>query len=265
MKIKYIINILLSLAALSACSRESEPAAPSRELVEWIFNAPATKASFDSKGRFSWEVGDVIAVWNESNGSFVNFTTATEKGIFYAKAPADARFTGSAFYPVSIAVSPSEVKLSGESRLMRAAVEEESNMLSFKHICAYVSISLRNIQEENAKLQIVSDSTLFSGNFTLEEGVWTPTGSAGSLEFAVEGNAIQVTVPVPVGTYPLSYRILDADGAVVFQRSTDGDFNFGRAFAYSFPAENLAPATDPSLLTVDLEGIDIEEDNDNWE
>ena len=94
-KLTYIVIAAASLMALVSCHRETAGS----NLVEWIFEAPATKAVLDRDGKFSWEASDRIGVWNATASSFVSFTTVTGSGKFRAMAPADAHFAGAAYYP----------------------------------------------------------------------------------------------------------------------------------------------------------------------
>lgn len=264
MKKTYYICMTLALAAMTACQQGREELTPSEDLVEWTFEAPATKAGFDAAGKFSWEAGDRIALWDETSGAFVHFTTVTGSGLFYAKAPSDANFSGTAYYPTEIA-SVSGVVLSGEAHPLCAILEPGSNILHFKHIGAYLSLDVKNIPAEAVKLVVASESTAFRGTFPLTEGVWSADGTAGQVDFPVSGADMQLTLPVPVGSYTVSYRLENAGGEPLFTCSTDGDFSFERAHSYSFPVHNFNPAPSLSEITVELEDFEIDADGDYWE
>lgn len=260
---KTYIYMILALAVLTACEKGRDVITTAEELVDWTFEAPATKASFDAQGKFSWEVGDLIAVWNATAGAFVEFRTVTGSGLFYAKAPADAQFTGAAYYPRSIAAEGG-VSLSGEANPLCAILEQGSNVLHFKHIGAYISIDLRGIPAEAARVVVASESTAFRGDFALTDGVWNASGAAGKVEFPVAGADMQLTLPVPVGSYTVSYRLEEDGGNILLERTTDGDFTFERAHRYAFPAENLEPTSELFEITVELEDFDLDDDDDYW-
>ena len=180
-----------------------------------------------------------------------------------AKAPADAQFTGAAYYPRSIAAEGG-VSLSGEANPLCAILEQGSNVLHFKHIGAYISIDLRGIPAEAARVVVASESTAFRGDFALTDGVWNASGAAGKVEFPVAGADMQLTLPVPVGSYTVSYRLEEDGGNILLERTTDGDFTFERAHRYAFPAENLEPTSELFEITVELEDFDLDDDDDYW-
>ena len=261
-KLQYIVIAAASLMALVSCHRETS----GDKLVEWVFEAPATKAVLDRVGKFSWEASDHIGVWNAASSSFVSFTTVTGSGKFRAMAPADARFEGAAYYPEGIAKGPSKVSLGGEAMPMCAILEEGSNVLHFKHIGAFVSISVINLAPEAESLVIFSDATALSGDVTLSDGVWMKGGTPDYLRIPVGGeSAVQQVIPVPVGSYSLTYVIENAAHEELLRRETSGDWDFGRAILYRFPVANMEPSAVEQSLATDLEAFDVEDDSATWE
>lgn len=256
-KIQYII--ISALALLSSCSRSAD------QMLEWTFRAPQTKASFSDDGRFSWNAGDKISVWNETSGSFVSFTTAAGKGVFRATAPADAHFSQWAYFPESIAKGPEKIHVDAGTLPMCAKIDEGSNLLYFKHAGALVTIRLINIPEEAASFVLGSASTGFAGDFSLTDGVWLPGGTAGSVTIPLSDENFSLTLAVPVGEYSLEYSVKDASGLDILKRRTEGDFNFQRAYSYSFPLENMD--FENSFVidgNIPIESVLITPDTENW-
>lgn len=261
-KLQYIVIAAASLMALVSCHRETS----GDKLVEWVFEAPATKAVLDRDGKFSWEASDRIAVWNATASSFVPFTTVTGSGKFRGTAPADAHFEGAAYYPEGIAKGPSKVSLGGEAMPMCAILEEGSNVLHFKHIGAFVSISVINLAPEAESLVIFSDATALSGDVTLSDGVWMKGGTPDELRIPVGGeSAVQQVIPVPVGSYSLTYVIENAAHEELLRRETSGDWNFARATLYRFPVANMEPGSVEQTITAEIESFVIEDVSETWE
>lgn len=261
-KLQYIVIAAASLMALVSCHRETS----GDKLVEWVFEAPATKAVLDRDGKFSWEASDRIAVWNATASSFVPFTTVTGSGKFRGTAPADAHFEGAAYYPEGIAKGPSKVSLGGEAMPMCAILEEGSNVLHFKHIGAFVSISVINLAPEAESLVIFSDATALSGDVTLSDGVWMKGGTPDDLRIPVGGeSAVQQVIPVPVGSYSLTYVIENAAHEELLRRETSGDWNFARATLYRFPVANMEPGSVEQTITAEIESYVIEDNSATWE
>ncbi len=266
MKKTYTIMLAtLSLAALCSCGKEGKVLPRTPELIDWTFEAPATRATFDERGKFAWEAWDTIDVWDAASGSFTVFTTVTGSGIFYAKAPADSRFAGAAYHPSGIARDSSMVNVSGEARPLCAVFEEGSSVLHFKHIGAYVTIDVRNIVPEAVALEISSPEALLDGDARLVSGVWAAAEGAGSVRFPVTEAFMTVTIPIPVGSYSLGYRIVDSEGEALLQACTDGAVAFERAHSYYFPPEDFIPVERLTEITVELEDYTIEESNDDWQ
>ncbi len=261
-KLQYIVIAAASLMALVSCHRETS----GDKLVEWVFEAPATKAVLDRDGKFSWEASDRIAVWNATASSFVPFTTVTGSGKFRGTAPADAHFEGAAYYPEGIAKGPSKVSLGGEAMPMCAILEEGSNVLHFKHIGAFVSISVINLAPEAESLVIFSDATALSGDVTLSDGVWMKGGTPDELRIPVGGeSAVQQVIPVPVGSYSLTYVIENAAHQELLRRETSGDWNFARATLYRFPVANMEQGSVEQTITAEIESFVINDSSSTWE
>lgn len=242
-------------------------------MVEWTFEAPGTKASLSADGAFSWAPGDQIAVWNSTTNAFVTFSTPTGSGRFTAQAPANAHFTQEAYYPASAATGLGAVLLSSEYSLsdlssgkgmpMFAAVNDGSNILNFKHLCAFVIISVKDIPAEATQIHISSSTVSLSGEFEIltasgEKIIGAQPGS-GSVTIPLSLSQTQdvtFTIPLPVGEYALSCSVQGTSTSV----QTD-PIAFQRAHLYALSSidaggDRFAPA---------CEVYELANDNDNWE
>lgn len=255
-KIIYIVSVAMVL--LPSCSRSTD------QMVEWTFKAPATKAAFSDSGEFSWDAGDKISVWDATSESFVSFTTAAGKGIFRATAPADAHFSQWAYFPGSMAAGLESINIEEGTIPMCARIEDGSNLLHFKHAGALVTIRIINIPEEASSFVLSSESTAFSGSFSLTEGVWTAGGS-GSVTFPLTEDSFLLRLAVPVGEYSLEYCVKNSSGSDILRRKTEGDFNFLRAYSYVFPLENMDIQNSYVIdASIPVESVLITPDSENW-
>ena len=276
MHMKHFLPFLtLSLLAFS-CTRTAE--AP---LVEWTFHAPSTKASLNASGAFSWTEGDQIDVWNEASGAFVTFTSGNGSGRFSAQAPASAHFTTAAFSPAGIADGLGSVTLpaayskdelaAGRGIPMYAPVNEGSDLLHFKHLGAYLTIAIDHLPGNIDKLILSSPTVSLNGNFTLveaagEKEIRAATGSGSlSLTFAPGANqSIRLTVPVPTGTYALSYQAYDGDTPEKFVRRTE-DITFRRGHLYTLATADPVLEGEYLVLALTCEEYDIHVEDNLWE
>ena len=270
MKQLFLFSCLL-LTVLS-CG-EKDPARSPDELVEWTFIAPATKASIDGKGAFSWKTGDEIAIWNSTAGGFVTFSTATGSGIFSAQAPANSEFTGTSFFPASSATDAHSVELpasysvqqlsEGAGIHMSAPVLNDSNCLEFKHLTAYLTVQLTDTPATIDRVVIGSDGHSLSGEFEVD-GSSALSISGGSATTTVtfpaqEGQTVSFTVPVPVGEYQVSITAGDGNTPSMISMHT-GTVSFLRAHQYK-----LAPASPQTSFSTRCEVYEITQDDGNWE
>lgn len=229
-------------------------------------SSSSTKASFNDAGRFSWNPGDDMAVWDSKGSGFVTFTTPVGSGRFYALTPQEVVFEGEAFHPASIAKAPGTVSLSGAGIPMRATVTQGSNQLSFRHIGALVRVHLRNIPSDAVSLVLSATGTSLTGDFTLDGDRWTQSGTGGEIVLPLnpsESTTVSALFAVPTGAYTLGYTLLAAGGPVL-TRTTDGTATFERAYVYSFPSEDINPGGTAVEAQVPLESLSIETDDSHW-
>lgn len=269
--LSYIAILLVAVAC--ATKAHEEPA-----MREWTFEAAYTKATVSGEGVFSWSKGDGIAVWNSESSSFVTFTSVTGKGKFRAVAPANAHFTDAAFYPSGIAESTGTVTLpssyaspeaSAAGFPMYAQVAENTELLSFRHLGALVELTLTNVPTGATSLVLSSPTMSLSGSFDLtgspEEIQAAPGSGAVRVSFpaTVGGENIVVTVPVPVGSYPLSIA-LESSSNTLFSLVGSESINFQRAHLYK-PAPIVAGMIPAVPFDADIVSFNLEGDDENWQ
>lgn len=264
------IFIFILLLAFS-CSREVQE----DQLVEWTFEAPATKASLSAGGAFSWASGDRIALWNQTGSQFVTFTSSTGSGRFSATAPADAFFTGVAWYPASAANAAGNVTLADSYtgdptiQMMYAVIDRGSNILHFKHPVAFLTITILDADPSMDRITVSSPATSLSGTFPLTdasgEKVLPITEGSGSVtvNFSISSTQdVHFTIPIPVGQYSVTFAAGNASNPQMLKRKTD-EVDFRRASLY-----RLAPATPGDILdsftAIVTDGFSVESDDENW-
>ena len=264
--------------AIASCERTGAV----RE-VEWCFTAPQTKAALSSNGAFSWNAGDEIAVWTAAASSFVKFTSASGNSIFRANAPANAHFTGTAYFPYSnvadkgsassaYTLPPSYNAGDGASDTglipMCATVVDGSDVLRFQHQCAYLTVQVKNAPATLSRLVVSGDGIALSGDFPLTElsglkAIQAVSGDESvTLSFSLSApkSLLQFTIPVPVGTYAVSYTAYEGAGELM-TRSTDA-VSFSRAHLYKLnPAD---PQERSSVSLIGCESYTLSEDSQNW-
>lgn len=278
---KKLLYIAAAAALCAACSTKQQQ--PASGMVEWTFDALYTRAAISVPGGdFSWEAGDRIDIWNRTGSAFVPFTTVTGTGRFRATAPADADFGDAAFYPSGTAVSVSEVKLPGsyasQAEALRAfpmfaQVDEDSNMLSFKHLGAVITLNFGAAKPETGDILINASSagTILCGSFNIREDEGTKyiqaddyTNAGGAevpvlqVPFSLDApGSFSLTIPVPTGTYALSVTVGN-QGTFTIPATT-----FERANLYRFATIYL-DGREPVLDMGETEVLSLEDDSQNW-
>lgn len=273
-----VVALLGLVLAIVSCDRTGPV-----DYVEWHFTAPSTKAELSSSGAFSWSAGDEIAVWNAASGAFVKFASASGSSVFSASAPADAHFTGAAYFPYdnvsdkgsasSTFTLPSSYNAgdcdSGTGLIaMYAPVNEGSDVLRFKHQCAYLTVQVENAPATLSSLVVRGDGIALSGDFALTDASGARVIQAASgdgsvtLNFSLSGprSILQFTIPVPVGNYAVSYSAYEG-AEEIMAKSTD-EVSFTRAHLYKLnPAD---PAAQCQISFVGCESYTLSEDSQNW-
>ena len=264
-----------------SCSRvETDHPAP--EMKEWTFTAPATKASLAANGAFSWNQHDEIAVWDATTSAFVKFSSETGNSIFTATAPTDANFTDAAYYPYSSISNTGAFTLppsydAGDSDngagilAMYAAVESEANVLHFKHQCAYLMYQIPDVPATVTKIEISgkdtsNESVSLSGDFIPvgQSGVKEIKASTGegtvTVNYSLTGKKYMLTftIPVPVGTYAISYKAYEGDTECI-QRHSD-PISFQRAHLYKL----YDPLINDRVSVVEVEAFGLSDDGTYW-
>lgn len=266
MLMKRLLTISALLLLALSCGRND-----GAELVEWTFDAPSTKASLSGDGSFSWDKGDEIAVWDGTSSSFVTFTSPSGSSRFSATAPANADFTDVAYFPASMAKNRTTVTLDGEIMPMYAAVEDDSQVLHFKHLTAYLKVQIAGAPASMNHLVLSSPTVSLGGDFSpvTVDGVKVIQAAAGTaaaeLDFSLAGSQdITFTLPVPVGTYAVSYVLESSSSPLTVSRST-APITFERAHLYTLAPATLSADGDFYSVSLECEPFNLEGDTDNWE
>lgn len=252
-----------SLAAFALiCSCTQEPVTPEEtpaddqpvasELVTYTFHATAddVKATISDAGAFAWSANDEVAVWNETAGEFVTFTT-TGDGNFSATAVPGAVFT-TAYYPASIAVAgdPAKVNLAASytqaeatgGKFFAMTATANGDQLDFTHIASLLKITINDVPASATQLTLSSDATL-CGQFTVgtdasSNKIITAGSTASSVSVALSNSAktdLAFYFPVPTGTY--NYTITLGDGTTtMLTQGTSAAKTFNRASFHGLKA-----------------------------
>ena len=256
-------KLFYSLAAFALiCSCTQEPVTPEEtpaddqpvasELVTYTFHATAddVKATISDAGAFAWSANDEVAVWNETAGEFVTFTT-TGDGNFSATAVPGAVFT-TAYYPASIAVAgdPAKVNLAASytqaeatgGKFFAMTATANGDQLDFTHIASLLKITINDVPASATQLTLSSDATL-CGQFTVgtdasSNKVITAGSTASTVSVTLSNSAktdLAFYFPVPTGTY--NYTITLGDGTTtMLTKSTTSAKEINRATFHGLKA-----------------------------
>jgi hypothetical protein len=228
---KKLFCIILGLAAIMACTKETDYSSNNEDLVSISENGQKTysvtayfeeitKATIsETDGKFSWSGGEQIAIWDSAHDEFVTFDIDTysnegEKRARFTTTTAKdgASFVGNvAYYPASIATktgstpsynfptSFSSKDAAAKGFPMQGTVT--GNEIKFSHLGSLINLTLNNVPSFTTKL-ILNDGT---NNITVPV-----TPSAGVL------NAV---VPIPAGTYVLTAKLEDDNSNVFYSKA----------------------------------------------
>ncbi|MBR6346198.1 MAG: fimbrillin family protein [Bacteroidales bacterium] len=271
------IVIICAVTALAISCSKSQQGAPL--MREWAFETEYTKASIDDSGVFSWQQGDRIDIWDATSASFVPFTTIAGKGRFVATAPDNASFSLAAFYPSGIAGGTSYISLpssyasAAEATAvfpMYAPVNEGDNTLHFKHLGAALTITCTSVQPELDRLELRSAGTTLSGRFDLStvsgnQLIQQKTGNGtAEVRFSLsEEGTVSVTIPIPVGTYPVSICLGNDTDHEMLVVSSSSDMTFERAHRYKLKAFDYMTER-YAFAGGTMESLTVEDDSVNW-
>lgn len=228
---KKIFCIVLGIAALMACTKETDFSSNNEDLVSISENGQktysvtaifeeVTKAAInETNGKFSWSGDEQIAIWDSAHDEFVTFDIDTysnegEKRARFTTTTAKdgASFVGNvAYYPASIATktgltpsynfptSFSSKDAAAKGFPMQGTVT--GNEIKFSHLGCLINITMNNVPSFTTKL-ILNDGT---NNITVPV-----SPSAGVL------NAV---VPIPAGTYVLTAKLEDDNSNVFYTKA----------------------------------------------
>lgn len=232
---KTFILFATAFVALVSCNKELEPSAPVESALATITaSAPETKATVDGL-QVQWTTGDQVAMF-QTGADPVLFTLQGEgpvtTGTFVASGAVTAP-NGLAAFPgvgasndgmskVSVVI-PAEFEY-GTTPIPMLGQATSATTFAFTLVTGAINIIVKDIPPYPSKLVVTADKDITG---TLEIPVANPTAAAFAAEGAgktftitniPKGN-INITLPIPAGTYALDVKLLAADNETYVPRS----------------------------------------------
>ena len=230
---KTMILIATAFVACVACNKEIENPAPQANVTSITAVAPDTKTTVDGF-QVQWTTGDQVALF-QTSGAAVPFTLQGEgpvtTGTFASSAAVSPN--GLAAFPAEGAtntgskisvVIPSEFAY-GTTPIPMVGVSAGGTNFNFSLCTGAINIIVKDIPPYPSKLVVTADKNITG---TLEiPNYENPTNASFAEEgagktFTVtnipKGN-INITLPIPAGTYALDVRLLAADNKTYVPRS----------------------------------------------
>lgn len=231
-----------------------------------------TKVSADNDGRYHWQAGDKITVFNDAENSF---EFSTEKGgsdIDFGTY--DPTWTGNlgdyAMYPASDdhvvvgnAISfrlPDSFAWADNSTNMPMLGKISGDVATFKAVGGVLKLVCYNIPAGAAKLWFVSSSSRITGDFDIDDAtlsnpvIETEAASDDVLEitFAYSANKV-FYIPLPTGEINgFEVQFLDSSDSELFSKSTDASFTVGRNKMIIAPALDCTGVPDALLTNAEI-------------
>lgn len=239
----YKLIPLLILALVSACDKNEEVYTPDLKLastgdvrvVAGIENCATTRASVISTGEARWLAQDAIGLVC-SDGSVITLpldgTGETRRAFFSGTIPAGKSLGKYAVHPASVTVGENVLSVNlpqemspnsfGDCSVMVAPIMG-SPEITFKQLMSYVTLQIKEVSADAAKLVVSSDKSL-SGSYSvdieegLESGLPAKIGE-GTITInlpAKKDATITATFAVPVGEYQeLKVDAVDENGRII--------------------------------------------------
>lgn len=240
----------------TACQKELQEAQDS------VYSIKATKESCagtratisTSTYAFTWASGDAIGMYTGSN--FEEMTTK-EDG-------ASVTFTGLlGGTPQSYAVFPYELNASVEGEAVKVTMPSTytwkekdvrtpmlaeftgtTSSMVFKHLGGLVQVTLKNVPAAATQFVFSTDKDI-TGEYTVTDNQIKSAESSSNNEVVFKFAAGTATdmdffVPVPVGDYKISIKLLDASGSELAKKSGSSINSVGRAKYITMPALTFA-------------------------
>lgn len=284
MNMKKFFIMAAVVAFLAACDNSNDADSFEEELshsgkVSLVASIESldTRMAMSSAGHGRWEEGDRIAVAC-SDGSFVTFdlegTGGTVRAKFTGEIPSGLTLGGVAVWPPEMAgrVSGDEVVLkfpseysetSGSADIPMVAAIGETWHIDFKQVSSCVDVSVGNLPEGTAALEIGGAGKSLSGEFVQKIsklGVDGVEGSSGDAPVLLTLGASQAKVsfeiPVPSSEYDsLTVTSLDAEGKVIDTQTMRSGLSFGRGVKSELSYTMSAPPVVIEIPFVEVCGV----------
>lgn len=231
-----------------------------------------TKVSADNDGRYHWQAGDKITVFNDAEAPF---EFSTEKGgsdIDFGTY--DPSWTGNlgkyAMYPASddhivsgneiVFNLPSSIAWAENSTNMPMLGKISGDVATFKAVGGVLKLVCYNIPSGAAKLWFVSSSSRITGDFEIADAsVANPVIASESatddfveITFAYSANKV-FYIPLPTGEIDgFEVQFLDSSDNELFSKSTDASFTVARNKMIIAPALNCTAVADAVLTNAEI-------------
>ena len=231
-----------------------------------------TKVSADNDGRYHWQAGDKITVFNDAEAPF---EFSTEKGgsdiDFGTYDPSWIGNLGKyAMYPASdyhvvsgneiVFNLPSSIAWAENSTNMPMLGKISGDVATFKAVGGVLKLVCYNIPSGAAKLWFVSSSSRITGDFEIADAsVANPviasepaTDDVLEFTFAYSSNKV-FYIPLPTGEIDgFEVQFLDGSDTELFSKSTDATFSVGRNKMIIAPALDCTGVPDALLTNAEI-------------
>ncbi len=231
-----------------------------------------TKVSADNDGRYHWQAGDEITVFNhidepftfstEQGGSDVNFGATSWSGNLgnYAMYPAsdDHVVSGNEI----LFNLPSSFAWAENSTNMPMLGKIDENVATFKSVGGVLKLEVNNIPAGAEKLWFVSTNARITGDFEIADASISEPVIATTTELAVN-DILEITfdysvdkvfyIPLPTGEIS-GFKVCFLDGSdnELFSKSTASSFTVYRNNLIVAPELKITVANGTSLFSVDF-------------
>lgn len=220
-----------------------------------------TKVSADNDGRYHWQGGDRITVFNHAGNKFEFFTENGGSDVDFGATSWSGNLGDYAMYPASndhVVVGneisfrlPDSFAWAENSTNMPMLGKISGDVATFKAVGGVLKLVCYNIPSGAAKLWFVSSSSRITGDFEIADAsVANPVIASESatddvLEIAFAYSANKVFyIPLPTGEIDgFEVQFLDGSDNELFSKSTDASFTVGRNQMIIAPALNCSAET----------------------
>lgn len=180
---KKYYSILATIAAISfvSCQKEISDSSLNENAEFTVLRAdvaPDTKVAADASGNYTWQAGDVIAVFNNS-GSPVSFSTTSSGSSVDFTAASGVSFGSYAVYPYSASSSESGKVVTFNLPTSYTYRSGETNMpmlgkisgssATFKAVGGLIKLTVYNVPSDATALTFTATNQKITGNFTISD------------------------------------------------------------------------------------------------